>query len=88
VLLEAMALRRPVIGADAGGVPEIVVHEQTGLLFPPGDERSMADAIAALIDDPERARRMGDKGYRRLCDSFRIETHAEKIQNLYDQIAS
>jgi glycosyltransferase involved in cell wall biosynthesis len=88
VLLEAMALRKPVIGADAGGVPEIVLHEQTGLLFSPGDERSMADAIAALIDDPERASRMGEKGYRRLCDSFRIETHAEKIQNLYDQIAS
>jgi len=88
VLLEAMALRKPVIGANAGGVPEIVVHDQTGLLFTPGDERSMADAIAALTDDPERARRMGEKGYRRLCDSFRIETHAEKMQNLYDQIAS
>jgi glycosyltransferase involved in cell wall biosynthesis len=88
VLLEAMALRKPVIGADAGGVPEIVIHDQTGLLFAPGDEHSMADAIAALIGDPERARRMGENGYRRLCDSFRMKTHAEEIQNLYDQTAS
>jgi glycosyltransferase involved in cell wall biosynthesis len=88
VLLEAMALRKPVIASGAGGVPEIVLHDRTGLLFEPGNERAMAAAINALIGDPEKARRLGENGYRRLCDSFRMETHTENIQDFYDQITS
>jgi glycosyltransferase involved in cell wall biosynthesis len=51
VVLEAMSAKVPVIGTAVGGVPELVAHEQTGLIVPPRDTAAMAGAIARLLDD-------------------------------------
>jgi glycosyltransferase involved in cell wall biosynthesis len=61
-IIEAMASGRPVVAVDLGGNREVVVDGETGLLVPPGDERSLAAALLALLDDPERARRLGAAG--------------------------
>jgi glycosyltransferase involved in cell wall biosynthesis len=58
-LLEAQAAGLPVIAGRAGGVPSIVADGRTGLLTPEGDAVALADAIAALLDDPDRRRAMG-----------------------------
>lgn len=50
-LLEAMSMGVPVVGAEAKGIPELVRHEKTGLLFPPGDAHAMAHAMLRLLDD-------------------------------------
>lgn len=52
VLIEAMAMEKPVVATRAGGVPEIVENGRDGLLIPPRDEKSLADAIILLLDDP------------------------------------
>jgi len=52
VLIEAMAMEKPVVATSAGGVPEIVENGRDGLLIPPRDEKSLADAINLLLDDP------------------------------------
>ncbi len=59
VVIEAMALGKPVVACDAGGVPEIVTHGVDGLLVPPHDERALADAVGTLVDDEGLRTRMG-----------------------------
>jgi glycosyltransferase involved in cell wall biosynthesis len=59
VILEAMALERPVVASDFSGIPEAVKPGETGLLFPPGDAPALAAALRALLADREGACRMG-----------------------------
>jgi glycosyltransferase involved in cell wall biosynthesis len=71
VVIEAMAAQRPVVAARAGGIPEIVEHEVTGLLIAPGDIPTFAGAVLRLLGDSALRRRMGEAGRRRaaaLCD--------------------
>ncbi len=60
VVLEAMACAVPVIGSEAGGIPEAVEHGRTGFLVPQADPRAIADAVGRLLADPALRRRMGD----------------------------
>ncbi|HEV3162943.1 MAG TPA: glycosyltransferase family 4 protein, partial [Isosphaeraceae bacterium] len=62
VFLEAWANAKPVVAAAAGGVPEVVQHEQTGLLVPFGDVVALAESIGGLLTDHEKARRLGEAG--------------------------
>ena len=57
--IEAMAAGLPVVAAAVGGVPELVVDGETGLLTPPGDAAALAAALADLADDAEKRRRFG-----------------------------
>jgi len=83
VLFEAMAMGKPVIGTDNGGTPEIVVDGETGLLFPYGDARALADRISWLLERPEEISRMGQAGRRRIEAHFTIEQYVEKTQRVY-----
>ena len=64
VVLEALSRARPVVASRIGGVPEMVQHGRTGLLLPPGDAHALAEALAELLPDRQRLRRMGDEGRR------------------------
>lgn len=63
--LEAMASGRPVVASARGGLMETVVDGETGLLVPPGNPHALAAAIRALLTDPEKARKMGERGTER-----------------------
>ena len=65
VFLEANASGTPVVGADAGGVPDAIVDQQTGFLVPPSDPEALASALSSLLTNPERAHAMGDAGRKR-----------------------
>lgn len=86
VILEAMACKKPVIGAHAGAIPEIVEEGKTGLTFPPGDSERLAEAIVDLIGDRERIRHFGDNGFTRLVNKFHIARNVEATQCLYERI--
>lgn len=62
VYLEAGACGKPVIATDAGGVRDAIIDGQTGIIVPDGDVAGIAQAIRALLRDPERARRLGERG--------------------------
>jgi glycosyltransferase involved in cell wall biosynthesis len=86
VVLEAMAQRKPVIGSGAGGVVEIVVEGETGYTFPPGNWEVLAARLTELLDDPARARAMGERGYQRLLSAFTLDHYMEDIHRTYDAL--
>ncbi|WP_291982185.1 glycosyltransferase family 4 protein [Luteitalea sp.] len=86
VVLEAMALRKPVVGSAAGGVIEMVVEGVTGYTFPPGDPRVLAARVLELIAAPEKACAMGEAGYRRVVQDFPLDRYVSDIQEAYDRI--
>jgi glycosyltransferase involved in cell wall biosynthesis len=86
VLLEAMALSKPLVASNGGAVPEIVVHGHTGLLFEPGDPAALAAALRTLLADRSRASGMGAAGRARLLAEFTIRRNLELTQALYDRL--
>ena len=86
VILEAMACRKPVIGARAGAIPEIIEEGSTGLTFPPGDSDALAAAILRLLRDRREAERLGEAGYRRLESEFGIAGNVASTQQLYERL--
>ena len=88
VIIEAMATGRPVVATASGGVPEIVVNGQTGLLVPPEDAQSLAGAIETLLADSQRAQQMGAEGLTRAHQLFSADRVAQQVQELYQRILS
>jgi glycosyltransferase involved in cell wall biosynthesis len=85
VIMEAMAMRLPVIATRVGAMPELVIHGETGLLIPPNSLEALTQAIRELIRNPERSRAMGNAGRRRLEKYF---DGAETYRNLVTLIKS
>ncbi len=88
VLLEAMAMRKPVIGSRGGAIPEILQEGVTGFMFTPGDDADLARSMALLLGDKERARAMGEAGYLRAVQEFGIERNVRKTEALYARLFS
>lgn len=86
VVLEAMAWGRPVVATDIVGNREAVRHQQTGLLVPPGDAQSLAEAILTLLRNPNVARMYGEHGKQRVTEQFSLQAHAERITQLYEEV--
>ena len=86
VLLEAMALGRPIIATRAGGPMEIVADGATGLLTRAGDASALAAAIAALLDEPERRAAMGRCGRERYEKHFTADRMAREIAAIYRRV--
>jgi len=70
VALEAMVAGVPVCASDTGGLRDIVKHQDTGFLFPPGDAGALAHALEVLLDDASRCRAMGRAGRDRACNGY------------------
>ncbi|NOZ70090.1 MAG: glycosyltransferase family 4 protein, partial [Deferribacteres bacterium] len=83
---EAMACGIPVIAGDVGGTPEIVKHGETGLLVPPGDIYALAESIAFLVENPEKAREMGMKGRELVEERFSSSLMVSKVESLYGRL--
>ena len=83
VALEAMERGRAVIASDVGGLPEIVVDGETGLVVPPADPARLADAIVSLARDPALARRFGAAGRKRALDEFSEARCVDRTVQLY-----
>jgi glycosyltransferase involved in cell wall biosynthesis len=84
--LKAAAAGLPVIGFDAGGLPEAIEHESTGLLVPAGDVDGLRRAIARLLDAPDLRAGMGAAGRHRMQNEFSIDTMADRHVALYESI--
>jgi glycosyltransferase involved in cell wall biosynthesis len=82
-VLEAMAAGLPVVASRVGGIPELVVDGESGLLVPAGDPHALAEALQRLIDDPSLRARLGAAGRARVEKRFRLESFLEAHLDLY-----
>ena len=88
VNIEAMATGLPVISSKVGGITEIVVEGETGLLIPPNNIQALVEAIERLLDDEKLRVKMGKEGRRRVERFFTWETHVNKLISLYNKMVS
>ncbi len=87
-VLDAMACRKPVVATRAGGLPEMVIDGETGLLVPPRDHDAMARAIVRLVRDAALRQRMGDAGRARVCAHFTAERMVRATLGVYERVVS
>jgi glycosyltransferase involved in cell wall biosynthesis len=87
VFLEAMAAGRPIVAARAGGVPEVVLEGETGLLVEYGDVDEIAYAVIRLGADPDLRIALGRAGQRRVEERFTMRCLAERVAGLLDALA-
>ena len=86
IVLDAMAFARPVAATAAGGIPESVVDGVTGRVTPTRDDAALASALLELLDDPARARRMGEAGRRRFEERFSAERMVAETLAVYEEL--
>jgi len=82
VIMEAMATALPVVSTNIGGIPEMVIENETGFLLEPADASALADAIEKVIDDRLLAQRLGHAGYQRAHELFSIEKNVRELSAL------
>ncbi|MEW6067963.1 MAG: glycosyltransferase [Nitrospirota bacterium] len=87
-ILEAMAMGKPVIATDVGGNAESVLHNETGIIIPPDDSDSLAEAILELYKNPAKRLKMGEKARKRAEEQFPMEKMIREHENLYEKIFS
>ncbi len=88
VIQQAMYAGCPVIGTDAGGIPDIVIHNETGLLVSPDNTEQLAEAILQTLNYPDAAKRRAEKAFRYICGNHTIDVMGERILGLYERLIS
>ncbi len=88
VLVEAMAMRKPVVAARTGGVPEVVVPGETGILVPPRNPEALAQAVRAMIANPKLAEYFGQNGRHRAEERFSLSRHVQAVSHVYDALVA
>jgi glycosyltransferase involved in cell wall biosynthesis len=86
VYLEAWAHRKPVIGADAGGVPDVIADGEDGMIIPFGDVGALANAISHLLKNPAERGAMGARGEQKVTRSYTWDGRYEALSHLYSQL--
>jgi glycosyltransferase involved in cell wall biosynthesis len=86
VLVEAMAMELPCVASRISGIPDLVEHDVTGLLVPPGDPARLAGALDRLLDEPGQARAMGRRGRQKVVPAFGRQQMLEKLAALYQEL--
>jgi glycosyltransferase involved in cell wall biosynthesis len=86
VVVEAGAAGLPVVATAVGGLPHVVDHERTGILTPPRDARSLADALVRLARDPALRATMGEAARRKMIPAFGVGAMVSAIEAVYDEL--
>jgi glycosyltransferase involved in cell wall biosynthesis len=88
IMLEAMALGRPVIATGVGGVSSVIRHGETGLIVPPQNSGELARRILELLDQPARARAIGAHARQLVIDEYSVETMVRETVDLYRSLVA
>jgi starch synthase len=84
--LEAMACERPVVSTRVGGITDVVLDGETGLLVPPNNPDELANAVNRIVADPKLGERMGEAGRRRVEDRFTWSRVAMETLSVYNEV--
>jgi glycosyltransferase involved in cell wall biosynthesis len=85
-VMEAMLAGIPVVASDIPGNRDLIQHEQTGILFPLGDRAALAQATNLLLEDPDRARQLGEAGRQSMLADFSVEQMVSRHAELYRRL--
>jgi glycosyltransferase involved in cell wall biosynthesis len=85
-VMEAMAMRIPVIASSVGGVREIIEDRVSGILIPPADASSLAKAIETLCEDRKLCENMGEKGQQRILKEFLLSDSIRRLEEIYQKM--
>ncbi|HEX9991106.1 MAG TPA: glycosyltransferase [Chloroflexia bacterium] len=86
-ILEAMAVRLPVVATRVGGVPEVIQDGTTGLLVPPNDEEALHQALRRLLTEPKLADSLAQAGQKHVYEHFTIDKMVQNVEHLYEKLA-
>jgi glycosyltransferase involved in cell wall biosynthesis len=85
-LIEALLLSKPVLGADIGGIPELVINGFTGFLFKPGDADDMRSKALMMLSDPDKLKEMGCNARTYITGLVNYDAYGEKLSKVYDSL--
>jgi glycosyltransferase involved in cell wall biosynthesis len=86
VLLEAMAMEKPVVGTAVGGIPDLIEQGLNGYLVSPGSEKELASAVLKILNDKGLALKMGQAGRMKMTDRFSAESMVRSIEKVYSEL--
>jgi len=86
ILLEAMAMKKPVVATAVGGTKEIVKDGENGFLVRPKDAKALAEAIQKILQDANLARNFGESGYRFVRENFDLSLMVSSYEKLYQKL--
>ena len=79
-------IHEPVVASNHGGPTEIVVHNETGLLFEPNNYKSLSDALEKLIANEELRKLYGANGFNRVNTTFSLENHVNHFEKIFEEL--
>jgi glycosyltransferase involved in cell wall biosynthesis len=86
VLLESLIMRKPIFGTDVGGVNDIIINEETGLLIKPKDVDAIEKCMEFIIENPEECKRQVEKGVKLIEERYDFKMRVNKIEKLYSEL--
>ena len=86
VILEAMAMEKPIVASRVGGIPDLIDEGINGLLVRPGDARELADALERVLSDNGLAKKLGKEGRKKIKDQFSADVMVRSIEKLYREL--
>jgi glycosyltransferase involved in cell wall biosynthesis len=86
VIIQALAMRKPVIASAVGGIPEVIQHHQTGVLIPPNDPQALADAVVHVLRDPASAAAWAQAGGQLIDRHFTLEHMIDRTAAVYTAV--
>jgi glycosyltransferase involved in cell wall biosynthesis len=87
VLMQAMAIGLPVISTTVGSIPDVVLHDKTGVLVPPRDAPALAEAMVTMLTDPLHGRRLGTAARRLVEHQYSLERMLDRLESTYRSFA-
>ncbi len=86
VIVEAMAVGKPVVGCDSGAVPEIMDWCECGIIYPKSNVGAFSEAVLKLLKDTDECRRLGEAGQKRVKEKFTVETQRDRLMASYSNL--
>jgi glycosyltransferase involved in cell wall biosynthesis len=82
-LMESMAMETPPISTDVSGIPELIDHQQNGMVVEPKNIDELAEAVSTILSDPEKQRQFGEAGREKVKQEFNVEHEAAKLESVF-----
>jgi len=86
VLMEAMAMKTPPLSTTVSGIPELIDHEENGLLVEPRNSDEIAEALLGLLKDEEKVKDLSQKARKKIINDFNISNEVDKLESIFEEV--